>query len=93
MRPAVTLLGDINAVTKQVRAFAWVLVYVDWSLENSSLKYFSCDSLGDRSDNIYFKQNLWLFLNITLELGKSNFLYIDHFYVSELSIFGRRLKI
>lgn len=55
MRPAVTLLGDINAVTKQVRAFAWVLVYVDWSLENSSLKCFSCDSLGDRSDNIYFK--------------------------------------
>ena len=44
-----TLLGDVNAVTKQVRAFAQVLVYVAWSQLKLVLGNVS---LGNRSFNI-----------------------------------------
>ena len=87
-----TLLGDINAVTKQVRAFAWVLVYVAWSLRKSVLENVSVlihlvtGLLISILNKIYDGK---LFLNITMELGKSSSLCIDNLYVGKLSIFER----
>lgn len=49
-----TLLGDVNAVSKQVRAFPWVLVSGDGSLKQSVLDNAPFDSLGGMSSDVNF---------------------------------------
>lgn len=45
------LLGDIDAVSKQVRAFLWVLASADWPLKQSILDKAPFDLLGGMSSH------------------------------------------